>query len=218
MKSPCQIILLNRDGDQGSICHFLLLNGPGLKICHYGNNIWQIAIQVGLRKRTKLYRQLKISLNIAGSGGGTVDLSNYYNKPKTDGLFSPLYDSGEVDNFFNGILNVTNAQDFTGTLTTDWLATNQLDCRNCAENTSTVMFLTQALPYKVQSSDLLALPTYHWTVRRMFNIPRVVSTQPLAVETSWTLWWEKQRDNGILCRRPSVSTNLVMTSKNDERQ
>ena len=46
-------------------------------------------------------------------------MSNYYNKAKTDGLFSPLYDSGEVDNFFNGILNVTNAQDFTGTLTTD---------------------------------------------------------------------------------------------------
>ena len=88
-------------------------------MCFYGNNIWQIAIQIGLWKRAKLYRQLKISLNIAGSGGGTVDLSNYYNKAKTDGLFSPLYDSGEVDNFFNGILNVTNAQDVTGTLTTD---------------------------------------------------------------------------------------------------
>ena len=90
-----------------------------MKICHYGNNIWQLAIQIGLWKRTKLYRQLKISLDIAGSGRGTVDLSNYYNKAKTDGLLSPLYDSGEVDNFFNGILNVTNAQDFTGTLTTD---------------------------------------------------------------------------------------------------
>ena len=45
--------------------------------------------------------QLRNILDITGSGGGggggSVDLSNYYTKTQTNGLFSPYYDSGEVD-------------------------------------------------------------------------------------------------------------------------
>ena len=44
--------------------------------------------------------QLRNILDIAGSGGGgggSVDLSNYYTKAETNNLFTPYYDSGEVD-------------------------------------------------------------------------------------------------------------------------
>ena len=42
--------------------------------------------------------------------------------------------------------------------------------------------------------QLVGSRTYRWTVKGMFNIPRVVSTKPLTVEISWTLWSERQRD------------------------
>ena len=74
--------------------------------------------------------QLKNILDIAG-GGNEVDLSSYYNKSETDGLFTPYYTSSQVDTLLgnhyteaeanallNAKLNVANPT-FTGLMRGD---------------------------------------------------------------------------------------------------
>ena len=54
--------------------------------------------------------QLRNILDIAGGGGGgggSVDLSNYYTKAQTNGLFSPYYSSTETDNLLTSYYTQT---------------------------------------------------------------------------------------------------------------
>ena len=53
---------------------------------------------------------------VAGGGGGGADLSNYYTKTETDGLFTPYYTQTQADNLLDTKLNVNNPQDIEGTL------------------------------------------------------------------------------------------------------
>ena len=52
----------------------------------------------------------------AVAGGGGADLSNYYTKTETDGLFTPYYTQTQADNLLDTKLNVNNPQDIEGTL------------------------------------------------------------------------------------------------------
>ena len=48
--------------------------------------------------------------------GGRVDLSNYYTKTETDGLFTPYYTQAQADNLLDTKLNVNNLQNMEGAL------------------------------------------------------------------------------------------------------
>ena len=57
--------------------------------------------------------QLRNILDIAGGGGGgggSVDLSNYYTKAQTNGLFSPYYSSTETDNLLTSYYTQTETE------------------------------------------------------------------------------------------------------------
>ena len=73
-------------------------------------------IKLEITGSSNLATESYVDTAVAGGGGGGVDLTNYYTKPETDGLFTPYYNQTQVDNLLNNKLNIINPQDMDGTL------------------------------------------------------------------------------------------------------
>ena len=72
-------------------------------------------IKLEITGSSNLATEQYVQEQVAGGGGG-VDLSNYYTKTETDGLFTPYYTQTQADNLLDTKLNVNNPQDIEGTL------------------------------------------------------------------------------------------------------
>ena len=88
-------------------------------------------IKLEVTGSSNLATESYVDTAVAGGGGsgGNVDLSNYYTKTETDGLFTPYYTQAQTDtlltnyyteteanNLLDTKLNINNPQDMSGTL------------------------------------------------------------------------------------------------------